>query len=45
MYRLFVTTDFAGVLKRHFGELKMLFSLTAQIELVWYILNFLGFGG
>jgi hypothetical protein len=25
MYRLFVSTDFGGVIKMHFGELKMRF--------------------
>jgi hypothetical protein len=41
MYRLFVSTDFVGGVKMHFGELKMRVLLTAPIELVWYIQKFL----
>jgi hypothetical protein len=40
MYQLFVSTDFEDNLKMHFGELKILFFLTAPNELVWYIRNF-----
>jgi hypothetical protein len=32
MYRLFVSADFGGELKMHFGELKMRFSPTAPIQ-------------
>jgi hypothetical protein len=34
-----VSTDFGGVLKKHFGELKMRFMQTAPIHIVWYIRN------
>jgi hypothetical protein len=43
MYRLLVSTDFGGVLKMHFGELKKRFLPNAPIHLVWYIRNFLRF--
>jgi hypothetical protein len=39
MYHLFVSTDFGGILKMLFGELKMGFLVSAPIELVWYIRN------
>jgi hypothetical protein len=34
-----LSTDFGGVLKMHFGELKMGFLPTAPIHILWYIRN------
>jgi hypothetical protein len=31
-----LSTNFGGVPKMHFGELKMRFLLTARIHVVWY---------
>jgi hypothetical protein len=36
MYRFNVSTDFGGVLKMHFGELKMRLLPTAPIHIVWH---------
>jgi hypothetical protein len=38
--RFNLLSDFGGVLKTHFGELKMRFLQTAPIRILWYIGNF-----
>jgi hypothetical protein len=36
-----LSTDFGGVLKMHFGQLKTRFLTTAPNHIVWYIRNIL----
>jgi hypothetical protein len=36
-----LSTDFGGILKMHFGELKKRFLTTASIHFEWYIRNIL----
>jgi hypothetical protein len=37
IYRINVSTDFSGVLKMHFGEVKKRFFPTAPIHILWYL--------